>query len=432
MKSPNIKNPNNILLLVFIIIGSFLRFYQLGFNSLWLDEATTWHMSILSLPNIWGVMVSGEYNPPLFYWMEHFILLFGNSEWLLRLIPCICGIICIPVFYYIGKEMYGKRTGLICAAFCAFSPFLIYYSQEARAYVPMLLFVSLGFLFYLRKNYIIFGIFSALAFWTHFYSAIFIGAIIVFGLLRHRSREFFIGVAIFIVGILPILVVLPSLILKRTTGSPTYGASGLNIILLTIYQTFGMDTISFVVIGILVLIGGTYLIKNRQWLILFITGVMFSATYFLSYHMPMLPRYLIFLTIIIALCIACVEKIIKRDWGVYLIVGVIILISLVGLVNYYGTYQKSDWKGFSEGLNGDVVAVPGYNALPLGYYYKGNISEATNISDMTAGGKYYAVTGDIYAADPNEDVNGWLKDNCVLVKSDVTGQIYLFERVRKV
>ncbi len=35
-------------LIVLTIIGFFLRFYNLGYNSLWLDEATTYNISLQS------------------------------------------------------------------------------------------------------------------------------------------------------------------------------------------------------------------------------------------------------------------------------------------------------------------------------------------------------------------------------------------------
>ncbi|MDG6250842.1 MAG: glycosyl transferase, partial [Methanocalculus sp.] len=68
------------LVLLLTIAGLFLRLYQLGFNSLWLDEASTLGFARHSLAEIWGFTASGEFNPPLFYWMEHIMLIFGESE----------------------------------------------------------------------------------------------------------------------------------------------------------------------------------------------------------------------------------------------------------------------------------------------------------------------------------------------------------------
>src|SRR5512133_3534493 len=55
------------LLISLTLFGAILRFYNLGYNSLWLDEASTLNFAIKSLPDIWQATTAGEFNPPLFY-----------------------------------------------------------------------------------------------------------------------------------------------------------------------------------------------------------------------------------------------------------------------------------------------------------------------------------------------------------------------------
>ncbi|HXW99071.1 MAG TPA: glycosyltransferase family 39 protein, partial [Methanomicrobiales archaeon] len=182
-------------LILLTVLGAFLRLFQLGTASLWLDEASTLGLARESVTQIWGSLTLGEFNPPLFYWIEHGMLVFGESEAVLRLVPAILGILTIPVFYLIGKEILDRNTGLIAAALLAFSPFQLYYSQEARAYAPMLFFFSIAFFFFLRlisswdrRDAALFGIFSALAFWTHFYAFVPILALFLF-LLAVKAKE---------------------------------------------------------------------------------------------------------------------------------------------------------------------------------------------------------------------------------------------------
>ena len=82
------------------------------------------------------------------------MLIFGNSEVVLRFIPALLGVLTIPLIYLVGKEFMDRNVGIIAAAAFAFSPFLIFYSQEARAYSMMLFFVTFchGFLFQGLKN----------------------------------------------------------------------------------------------------------------------------------------------------------------------------------------------------------------------------------------------------------------------------------------
>ena len=78
------------------------------------------------------------------------MLIFGNSEVVLRFIPALLGVLTIPLIYLVGKEFMDRNIGIIAAAAFAFSPFLIFYSQEARAYSMMLFFVTFSMVFYFR------------------------------------------------------------------------------------------------------------------------------------------------------------------------------------------------------------------------------------------------------------------------------------------
>ena len=67
------------------------------------------------------------------------------------------------------KEFMDRNTGIIAAAAFAFSPFLLFYSQEARAYSVMLFFVTFSMVFYFRAlksntfpDWAAFGLLSAL------------------------------------------------------------------------------------------------------------------------------------------------------------------------------------------------------------------------------------------------------------------------------
>ena len=119
------------------------------------------------------------------------MLMLGNNEIILRFIPALLGVLTIPLFYVIGKEFLDRNAGIIAAAACAVSPFLIYYSQEARAYSMMLFFVALATIFFIKAmksgsltHWALFGVFSALAFWSHFYAFVMIAALVLFALIE--------------------------------------------------------------------------------------------------------------------------------------------------------------------------------------------------------------------------------------------------------
>ncbi|MDH7593397.1 MAG: glycosyltransferase family 39 protein [Methanomicrobiales archaeon] len=255
------------LLLLLTIAGACLRLYNLTYNSLWLDEAATLDFARHSLAEICGLVAGGEFNPPLFYWIEHAMLSFGESEFVLRIIPAIAGILTIPVFYLLGREVQDRNTGLVAAALLAFSPFHLFYSQEARAYSFMLLLLSLAFLFFLRgmrsgelREWILFGIIASLSFWVHFYAlvpvAILFSVAILLGLADLRKQFLSLKNAIlsllaFAILSLPLVVIAAGLFAKRTSAPPTYGIQGFEVIYQTLLQISGYN--EFVMPALLIL-----------------------------------------------------------------------------------------------------------------------------------------------------------------------------------
>ena len=92
-----------------------------------------------------------ESNPPLYYviawgWAK----VFGLGEVGLRSLSALFGAATIPVAYFIGRELSGRRAGYITAAIVAVNPMLIWYSQEARGYALLVFLAALSFLFFLR------------------------------------------------------------------------------------------------------------------------------------------------------------------------------------------------------------------------------------------------------------------------------------------
>ena len=81
-------------------------------------------------------MVVHETNPPLYFvlgWL--WARVFGTGEVGLRSLSALIGTAVIPIAYLCGRELVSRRAGLVAAALVALSPFMIWYSQEAREYM---------------------------------------------------------------------------------------------------------------------------------------------------------------------------------------------------------------------------------------------------------------------------------------------------------
>jgi uncharacterized membrane protein len=167
------------LLFLIILIGLLLRFYNLTFQSLWLDELHTMIETDpkISFKELLNYLSCCDLHPPLFFFLERLSFsIFGHSEWIARSLTAIAGTTSIWAIFLLGRELYNTKTGLTVAAFTCVNYYSIYYSQEARGYILAFLFASLSFLYLVRlvknlnrKNTLLFSLFTLLMMFTHYY-----------------------------------------------------------------------------------------------------------------------------------------------------------------------------------------------------------------------------------------------------------------------
>ena len=118
-----------------------MRFYHLGGQPLWLDEALTW---LYAGTHYQGV-ASQDVHPPLYYslvraWM-HGVPGLGippiasqDNEFFLRVPSAVLGVLTVPLVYALGRTIGGARLAAMAALFFAIAPLQIRYAQEARMY----------------------------------------------------------------------------------------------------------------------------------------------------------------------------------------------------------------------------------------------------------------------------------------------------------
>jgi len=116
------------ILIALTIIAAALRLYDLGRESLWVDEVWTAQWATQSL----GTVLQTA--NPLAYVVAHFTLLVGRSEFALRFAPALAGIALVPATYLLGRTLHGRKSGLVAAGLTAVSLYAIEHSQEVRFY----------------------------------------------------------------------------------------------------------------------------------------------------------------------------------------------------------------------------------------------------------------------------------------------------------
>jgi mannosyltransferase len=186
------------------VLAGALRFATLGVQSYHHDEIVT--ASRILRDGFWHAMDAvgfSESAPPLYYvlaWVWTQVT--GTGEVGLRSFSAVAGVATVPVAFLIGAELRGNRAGIVAAALVAVNPMLLWYSQEARAYALFALLTAFSLLYFARalerggrRDFIAWGIASALALASHYFAVFPIAAEAVWLLLR-RPRGSGPGIAI--------------------------------------------------------------------------------------------------------------------------------------------------------------------------------------------------------------------------------------------
>ncbi len=148
----NKKTAIFIMLLAVTVAGLWLRIHNLGRESLWLDEGASIRIASLDLIQIPGESARETY-PSIYIFLLHFwIRAFGDSAYAVRLLSVILGLLCIPMIYLAGRQIFDRETGLFAALVMAFSTFQVRYAQEARGYTLSVLLAAASY-YYLWRIY---------------------------------------------------------------------------------------------------------------------------------------------------------------------------------------------------------------------------------------------------------------------------------------
>jgi hypothetical protein len=176
-----IASPSALAVVALTVVGAVLR-VLIARQSVFADELSTYWISVrhslgavLSLLYSTGRIQHAEITPPLSFLASWLTTRVGSSPELLRLPALLAGTATIPLIYRLGVKTVGRRAALLAAALTTLSPFMIYYSAEARAYGLLMFLVLCAVLSLLealdrglRRYWLLYALFAAAAFYTHY------------------------------------------------------------------------------------------------------------------------------------------------------------------------------------------------------------------------------------------------------------------------
>jgi len=479
---PFYKKAVFLVLSAIVILGFVLRFLDLGKESLWLDEAVTYYnTNSTSIGDVWTAAYNDR-SPPLHFIALWGVRLFGSNEFWLRFPSAIAGTVTIIVIFFVAREIANEKVGLISALLLAVSPFHIFYSQEARFYAFAVLFVAVAYYAFFKAcnsrkwyDWTLFGVACAAAFYSHFYTSfaiitLFIGYFIIrikeFDFSRWNGKNnsikavipndfklFIFGGAVAFILVIPIISSFLHQNQYFSTHTFNWGLGFWSIPFVT-FSSFSFSNEMVAIFFVLLMIAGLWLIwrlnKYSAITLGFCLFIPVIISMYLSSSIPFNVRYHMFLItiflVLVGIGIGSLADLMNKNYGVYVTLILILLLSVVPLSSYYSNLHKEDWRGFSGNLEkithpGDIIVpLPNYMVNPLQYYYS-NQSDGTFIKLISpdeagfnsltneTGNVYFVVTWDIQAADPSGYSVQYLNDYTQQQSGSVPG-IYFLKKVQ--
>ncbi|HEX4719832.1 MAG TPA: glycosyltransferase family 39 protein [Thermoleophilaceae bacterium] len=378
------------------IAGALLRFLTLDVQSYWLDEVATVNILHKGFGHMFSAIASGESTPPLYYvvaWV--WAKVFGTGEVGLRSLSALFGTATIPLAFVLGRDLVGRRTGLVAAALCAFNPLLIWYSQEARSYALMILLTGMSLLAFLRalehgvpRRYVIWALVSVAAVATHYYAGFLVGAEALWLVWRSPVRRR----AVFASGAVALLAaaLLPLALHQRSTGAAAFiSQSSLARRLAQVPKQFAvgyqgpLETAITIAALLLIAYGVVLLVtaarpRDRSRALMF--AALGAATILAPFVLAIIgPDYLIARNVIAALlplAVTLAAGFATRRAGV---VAAALLCAL-GLVQVIGVdtqerYQRDNWRAAGKFIGKGnmptaVIVTPASGAVPMLHYLR--------------------------------------------------------------
>lgn len=130
--------------LIILLLAAAIRFHNLGTQSFWNDEGSSYVQSLRTFPDI-AANAARDIHPPGYYWLlaiwRNFV---GESEFALRSFSTFASLLTVAFTFSIARRLFNPVAGITAAIFVALNSFSIYYAQEARMYALLGLWSAAG------------------------------------------------------------------------------------------------------------------------------------------------------------------------------------------------------------------------------------------------------------------------------------------------
>jgi mannosyltransferase len=134
---------------VLLAASVLLRTRELGVG-FWIDEGLSVGIADRPLGDIPGVLRQ-DGSPPLYYLLLHiWMAVAGRSEESVHALSVVFAALCVPVAFWAGWTLFGRRTAWIAALLAAVNPYITQFAQEGRMYALVMLLGLISLTFWLQ------------------------------------------------------------------------------------------------------------------------------------------------------------------------------------------------------------------------------------------------------------------------------------------
>lgn len=121
-----------------------LRWFRIGHESLWFDEAYSIQLASQPINRILAERAV-DIHPPLYYLLLHgWLGIAGTSEAAARALSAVCDLAAIGAAAMVARRLVGPAAALVTCLLLALSPLHVAYAQEARMYALLVLLATLS------------------------------------------------------------------------------------------------------------------------------------------------------------------------------------------------------------------------------------------------------------------------------------------------
>lgn len=376
--------------IVIILITLFLL-RLIGINqSMWLDEAISVNVAKFPINRIVSNFSINDFHPPVHYWFLNIWQgLFGSGVVVMRLSSILFSLITVFLVYRIGTEIKNKKVGLWAAVLTGINPLFIYFSQELRMYMMVVMLLTGALYFFVKlnkkanwKNILGFNILTGLSFVTFYGSVFLIATMLLYLLINKKIKLTFLNS----LGLIIAIAVISPLLISQLKNSANMlnqvinwglvlGKVNLkNLFLIPIKFTVGKVSwypkfFYYLVAGLSTLVvwalATKEMFKDKMLGFLLITPIILGIIF--SFKSPLLQYFrFIYLIPVLSLLLASIKSInIKK-----ILVIIFLTFSLISLIN--PKMHREDWKNLSTKLTKDypIYMISSFSD-PINFYKPG-------------------------------------------------------------